>query len=302
MNKQQKKLLIILVLLITIVIIVVNIFSAVARTFFRETSKDKNNNYSDSQLNMVFEEKGKYNASVLNTEYAELTKDEALGIDASIDFVLDCINNKKYSNLYENISESYAEIKFNTLEKFETYMGNNFPYTDYECVSYKLSSYNCYVTIRSLHKSNETLRIKLRNQDFSKVEETEVIFENFNYMEDTYGIAYEGDAHITAKYLIYYADKASIYIKIENKSNKPMKFDFYKTKLTKYIAGEEIEIITGNQAVVEVGAKKTAYVEIYFDNINAAIYSPNYCYLKVKINDKEHTVEIPLVYQEEEEL
>lgn len=302
MNKQQKKLLILLILLIIVVVIIVNIFSALSKAFFGEKPKEKGNSYSDTQLNVNIKEKGKYNVSVFNTEYAEMTEEEVSGLDSTIDFVLDCINNKKYSELYDKMTDVYLEIKFKTLKDFESYMGSTFPYTDYECESYKLSSYNCFAIIKSAQNGEEIHRVKIRNQDFSRIEETEIFFDNFNYISTVYGFTYAGDAMLTAKYFAHYADKSSIYVKIENKTNKAMKLDFYNTKLTKFVAGEELELITEKQSIVEVGANKTEYVEIFFEKPNATIYSPNSCYFDVLVNGKNYEAEMPLVYQEEEEL
>jgi len=302
MNKQQKKLLILLAILILLVIIIVNIFSVLARTFFSETSKGNQNNYSDSQLNMVFEEKGKYNVSVLNTEYAELTKEDANSIDNTIDFLLDSINNKIYSELYNKLSTSYAEIKFKKVEDFESYMGNTFPYTDYECVSYRLSADNCYVTIRSKQNMKETHKIKLRNQAFSRIEDTEIIFENFNYIQKIYGFDFWSDITLTAQYMVYYADKFSIYMKVENDSDKNAKLDFSNSKLTKVLAGEELSVGTEKQCTINVPAKDTTYVEIFFEGKSPAMHFPSYGYFDIKINENDYNFEMPFIYQEEEEL
>ena len=302
MNKQQKKLLIILALLIILVVIIFNIFSALTRTFFGETSKGKQNNYSDSQLNTTFKEKGKYNVSVLNTEYAELTKEAASEIDKTIDFLLNCINNKKYTDLYNKLSTTYAEIKFKKVEEFESYMGKTFLYTNYECVSYRLSADNCYVTIRSMQNPGETHRVKIRNQNFSRMDETEIIFENFIYIEVLYGFVYWNDITLTARYMVYYADKFSIYLEIENSANKFANLDFSNSKLTKILAGEEIAVGSKEKLNVVVPAKGTTYVELVFREESAAMYFPSYGYFDVKINGNDYNFEMPFVYQEEEEL
>ena len=84
--------------------------------------EQEKNQYKDEQLSIKYEISGRYEPSVINAEYSRLTQANVNDLDNVIDHIVDCINNKKYSELYSRMNLDYKYLRFDDLQKFTNFL------------------------------------------------------------------------------------------------------------------------------------------------------------------------------------
>lgn len=297
MKKNGKKLIILLIILVTVLMVIIYLFSKAIDTNKNKSNTNENTNqFKDEEIIKIYENKGKYDVNVINDDYIMLNQDEIYAIDDLIDLVVGHINSKNYSQLYRNLTQDYANVRFDTLEKFQVYLDETFPLSDYKCLSYRIDKSVCYIKL-SAAGSQEVTEIKVNN--FKDIENLKLYFEDIKQIQPISIRFLASKVQIEAKYIIQYSDRISLYTEIFNNSDKPAEILFKNVNLIRFLNGVEkkIDLIPSEELNVEANNK--IQTELDFDEKDLT-FSLDYMDAEIEVDGTSYSIRIPITYEDEE--
>lgn len=294
-NILKKSLLITVILLLVLILVfyIVNKNAFKNKTYngdvsnFVDTKRPEKDNPVDT----------KYDTNIINSEYRELTDDEKLVIDNLIDRLLSYINNKEYENLYEMTTTAYRNIKFETLDDFKKYVTGIFNKNNYKCLTYKVSTDICKVTISSADAVSDTIDLYLAGYRITGY--PKLYFEDIIGIRETFSELRWSDFKLDLRYSIEYSTYESAFITLVNDSNRDINVNIDKLDFVSVIAGTEDIVGIQKARSVTVPANSTTNMELSLNKKTGTI-KPGYIKYKISVDGKTYEETYPISIVEDE--
>lgn len=274
--KKMKKVLIVLVSLLLLLVIVLIVINRRANRVYKDESYVPSISY-DNQY--------QYEPNVVNSHYNALNTNDKTHIDDVINFLVQAINEKNYEALYQKLPEEYQEVRYPTLQDFQTYMKRTFP-EECHATSYEITDYGCLVHFGFANRT-ETPSIQVNGYKSSAEDRYTLYMEELVTVEkqDLMFAVSREQLNFHNKMMIRYPDKTVFVLTVMNQSEKPVTLDFQASTLVKKKGGYKYTYPTLEMEPVQVPAKTNMDIEIPFDFSMKQAYVPDFIDYIVQINE-----------------
>lgn len=299
MKKRDKKTIALLTILIILLVFVICIFIVFINHKINNTGEKNKTNYKDEKLTIEYKPKGKYEPSVINSEYKRMDSDDINNLDVVIDMVVKSINEKDYSKLYNLLPNIYKTIKFSTLDEFKDYINNAFTTNNYKCSSYRLESGKCYIKL--FDETNEKQNVvEVKIKGYLDSEYTQIYFENLEDYRETSTLINLYGLSVNMSHIIEYDDKMSVILNLSNETSKNISLNIEQLKLITVINGTESEITTNKQEEVNISAGNSKKIEVIVSENEKILFLPVFIEVRGTVNGEKYDVNTTITYPEDE--